>query len=381
MTKITLKNEFPGSVTYIPNEFIDSYMTAANGEYVKIYLYLLRCLSRPEEDFSLSGIADHFDHTESDVKRALKYWEKVHLLRLEYDDREQISSISLLPGRKEGSGSSSSPEQESAGSGVGSMGPSAESASRQQTASAETEPDSGSAVLSARNNISAEKLNEFRSREDAREIIFLAETYLKRTLSQKDLSFIFSWYDELNFSPDLIEFLIENSIAGGHTSLYYMQKVAEDWHARGVRSPEEAKRYISRYSGIYAAAAKAFGIRGRDLAPSEREFVSRWSDEYGFSEEVISEACRRTIQNTHEPSFEYADKILQQWFHTGVRGMEDIQKADEDYRRKRKNSSGKAASQNTKKGKFCNFEQREYDYDQLSRQLLQKSLNQGNGSK
>lgn len=34
----------PG-VTLIENTFIDRYMPAANGEYVKVYLYLLRCAS------------------------------------------------------------------------------------------------------------------------------------------------------------------------------------------------------------------------------------------------------------------------------------------------------------------------------------------------
>ena len=61
MAKITLYNEQPMSATYVPNIFIDEYMTRANGEYVKIYLYLLRSISQPERSFSLSQIADHFD--------------------------------------------------------------------------------------------------------------------------------------------------------------------------------------------------------------------------------------------------------------------------------------------------------------------------------
>ena len=72
MAKITLYNEQPMSATYVPNIFIDEYMTRANGEYVKIYLYLLRSISQPERSFSLSQIADHFDCTERDVLRALQ---------------------------------------------------------------------------------------------------------------------------------------------------------------------------------------------------------------------------------------------------------------------------------------------------------------------
>ena len=62
------------------------HRTDANGEYVKVYLYLLRCLHAPMKDLSISVMADFLERTESDIRRALRYWEKVHLLRLEYDD-------------------------------------------------------------------------------------------------------------------------------------------------------------------------------------------------------------------------------------------------------------------------------------------------------
>ena len=40
--KIDLKLGIPANVTVVSNEFIDQYMAAANGEYVKVFLYLLR---------------------------------------------------------------------------------------------------------------------------------------------------------------------------------------------------------------------------------------------------------------------------------------------------------------------------------------------------
>ena len=44
MAEITLRKKNGASTTEIPNQFIDEYMTNANGEFVKIYLYLLRCI-------------------------------------------------------------------------------------------------------------------------------------------------------------------------------------------------------------------------------------------------------------------------------------------------------------------------------------------------
>lgn len=71
-------------------------MTQANGEYVKIYLYLLRNLNQSAQNVSLSAIADHFDCTERDILRALKYWEKLRLFRLEFDEDQNLAGIRVL---------------------------------------------------------------------------------------------------------------------------------------------------------------------------------------------------------------------------------------------------------------------------------------------
>ena len=75
-----LRNRMSANVTAVSNEFIDRYMTAANGEYVKVYLYLLR---HGEEAVTVSSIADALNHTESDVRRALSYWKEAGVLEEE----------------------------------------------------------------------------------------------------------------------------------------------------------------------------------------------------------------------------------------------------------------------------------------------------------
>ena len=86
MSHLILHKKLQSGVTVISNHFIDHYMVDSNGEFVKIYLYLLRCSDLPNVDLSLSGVADIFDHTEKDILRALRYWEKKHLLQLEFDE-------------------------------------------------------------------------------------------------------------------------------------------------------------------------------------------------------------------------------------------------------------------------------------------------------
>lgn len=348
MANITFDNHVWGLATYIPNEFIDKYMTSANGEFVKIYLYLLRYLNHPEEEFSIGKIADHFDHTEKDVHRALAYWEKLHLLKLEYDDKNELTGICLLNGQAPST-----------------------------TAAVSTEKTQTTRIraltIPQKKSPTQDELSHMCEREDVQELVFLAETYLGRTISRTDLEYIFCWYDQMHFSPELIEFLIESTITKGHPSFHYMHKVAEDWYAQGIHSVEMAKQLVSRNNEVYYAVLKGFGIRGRNLVPSEMELLKKWTVTYGFGKDMIAEACRRTIANINEPRFEYTDSILANWNASSIRTLEDVKKADEAHAAKQTNPRLAAAAKASQSNKFNNFQRREYDYDSLERQLLEKS--------
>lgn len=349
MAKITLYNEQPATATYVPNIFIDDYMTQANGEYVKIYLYLLRCINQIGHSFSLSQIADHFDCTERDILRALKYWEKLRLFRLEYDENHNLSGIcfltdalSSMPARKE------SPKGNVTNHFIQAASP-------------------------AHPSYSMDEMKAFCEKENVRELVYITEQYLGRTLNQSDLNMIFFWYDELNFSTDLIEFLIENCVAKGHTSLHYMQRIAEDFSARQIRTVDEARNLMNQDTAIYHAVMKAFGIRGRNLGPSETNFLKNWSGKMGFSTEMITEACSRTIRAIHEPSFGYANSILEKWYKHNIHTLEDVAKSDESYQQSQRSKHSKPASSiNT--GRFINFKQRDNNYEDLQKQLIQNSL-------
>ena len=53
-------------LTSVSNLFIDEYMPNANGEFVKIYLYLLRLVSGHSTEITTDALADLLCFTESD---------------------------------------------------------------------------------------------------------------------------------------------------------------------------------------------------------------------------------------------------------------------------------------------------------------------------
>ena len=93
MEKIVLEKSPLADVTLISNLFLDKYMPRANGEYVKVYLYILRCSTMSDAILSVDSIASSLELTEADVTRALKYWDQTGILGIEFNNRGALSRI------------------------------------------------------------------------------------------------------------------------------------------------------------------------------------------------------------------------------------------------------------------------------------------------
>ena len=91
----------------------------------------------------------------------------------------------------------------------------------------------------------------------------------------------------------------------------------------------------NQYNKNCYCVLNAYGIKGRGPAASEIAYIRKWSEEYGFALEVILEACDRTMNSIHQPSFDYTDSILKRWKDKNVRQLKDIDAVDADYRKEK----------------------------------------------
>ena len=314
-------------MTSISNLFLDQYMPRANGEYVKVYLYLLRALGRPSCELSVAGLADALDRTESDILRALKYWEKQGILKLECDSTNTLQGIYLC--------SISSLEENS---------------------------------LPAKKSRSRDELSQFSKQEECRQLMFVCEQYLKKPLSPSEIETIFYFYDQLHFSADLIEYLVEYCVCKGSRSIHYIETVALAWANAGISTVAQAKERTTTYTRNTFAIMKAFGINDRNPVEPEVAYIEKWLRSYDFTLDLVLEACRRTMERLHKPNFEYADRILQKWSDKKVHTLEDVKALDAEHQ---KRSAQKKSASNAQPTKFTNFQQRDYDFDELEQQLLQ----------
>ncbi len=358
--KVTLAKDT--TQTMISNIFIDTYMPRANGEFVKIYLYYLRCLNAPGKSTSLVSVADIFSMTESDVLRALKYWEKEGILKLK-TSAHKLTELILLPLNNE----------TLSGTSVISAGDTLAANDLAQPLDA-----SFTSTRQTYNGIPAytmEEMEHFRQTNNGDELFFIIEQYLGKPLGPTDINRVVFFSEQLGFSSELIAYLFEYCVSNNHYSIHYIEKTALAWAREGIDTVAKAKNQTSYYNKTCFDILKAFGITNRNPAKSEMEHIKRWTREYGFSMALILEACRRTIEATHTPSFSYAESILKRWYEGNVGSMDDVKKLDEEHERRRQEKSTQKTDTTATRtpNKFHNFEQRDYDYNQLEQFFINKN--------
>ena len=244
MNNLNLYSETVSGYTAVSDIFIDEYVPSANGDFVKVYLYLLRLFTRKNSNLSISSLADTFNQTENDVMRALRYWDRSGLVQLSYDDNNQLCGITLKDIANHGY--SPEPDDRIAAPEINNDAVDnsvSEAAADNEPVSSSSASDSSSNVVSmdfatasSAHNIEpskvtapADKLSELNSNDDFSMLLFVIQTYLGKTLSQPETNAIVYFYDTLHFSADLIEYLFEYCVSKGKTSIRYIETVALSW--------------------------------------------------------------------------------------------------------------------------------------------------------
>lgn len=395
MSLISLQNSSELEVTILSNRFIDNFMPRANGEFVKVYIYLLRAVSSSPSSFSLEHMADRLFCTERDIFRALKYWEGEKILSLTYTTDRQLSGITLLEpfadaGHMESSassenifstaGTSSSPVSAQMTAGISQpvalTGSAPKNVSLSSSNSAVSDGTSSELSTSADyiRSLTPDHISELKQNEEVSQLLYIAEQYLAKTLTPTEMQKIFFFYDELHMSADLIEYLVEYCVSRGRKSMRYIETVALAWTRDGVTTVEMARDASSRFSKDYYTILKAMGISGRNPVENEISYIDTWRKTYGFDLELIQEACSRTVLSTGQPSFQYADKILSGWKKKNVHTLEDVRLLDAEHKKRQLEKAvsrkKQPAAQSQSNNRFNNFHQRDYDFTEYEKRLL-----------
>lgn len=310
--------------TPVNNFFIDTYMPKARGEYVKVYLLGLKYCVSGELGATSSVIATSLSLLETDVINAWNYWNDEGIIKMIPIDNMGNFNIEFL--------------------------------------------DLSNAPEESNNNINLlEELNNSSIKGMFQDI----EKMLGRPLSPKEMTMYLSWQKEYNFAPELILLLIQYCVSKGKVDSRYIEKIAIVWHDTNIKNIEEAQIFIKKHEDKWITIRKILnylGIKATEIMKPQEQMLEKWINVYNFPVDIIYKACDVCFERINKADFKYIDGILNSWFKEGITSLQDIEKKDKKKVPFNKNTAANNA--NAPKGNFTNYEQREYDFEELEKRLL-----------
>lgn len=310
--------------TPVNNIFIEKYMPQARGEFIKIYLLMLKHNISGELGVSSSILASSLNLLESDIMNALNYWNDQGVIKLTQIDKMgnfNVEFVDLIQ-----------------------------------------EPTTSTKQVDL-----LEALGSTTTKDMLKDI----EILLARPLSPNEMSIYLNWQREFGFSSELILILMEYCISKGKSDSRYIEKVALSWHDLKITTIEQAQNLITKTEDKWINIRKILtylGITNTDIMKPQQDLMEKWMLIYKFPNEIILKACDICFERLNRADFKYIDGILTNWNKNNIRTLEDI--AIKDTKNIKNTKYQKNYNDEKAPLKFNNFEGREYDYDSLEKKLL-----------
>lgn len=312
--------------TPVSNVFIEKYMPNARGEFIKVYLLMLKYNISGEMGVSSSILASSLNLLESDILNAFNYWNDEGVIKLIPIDKMGNFSIEFVD-------------------------------------------------LSQESKTTNKEINllEALTNNSTKDMLSDIERLLGRPLSPKEMTTYLSWEDDFNFTTELILILLEYCISRGKSDYRYIEKVAIAWHNMKITTVEEAQNYIKKTEDKWIKIKHILnylGIKNSDLMKPQEEMFEKWIVDYNFSMPIIEKACNICFQRLNRADFKYIDGILSSWNKNNLKTLTAIENKEASFKNSNAKKNFTSPKQEVNPMKFNNFEAREYDYDSLEKKLL-----------
>jgi len=312
--------------TPVNNVFIEKYMPQARGEFIKIYLLMLKHNISGEFGVSSSILASSLNLLESDIMNALNYWNDQGVVKFTQIDKMGNFNVEFL-----------------------------------DLVDEPIKPQKQVDLLEALGS------------ENTKGMLKDIEMLLARPLSPSEMSTYLNWQKEFGFSSELILILMEYCISKGKSDSRYIEKVALSWYDLKITTIDQAQNLIKKTEDKWVNIRKVLtylGITNTDIMKPQQDLIEKWLLIYKFPNDVILKSCDICFERLNRADFKYIDGILTNWNKNDIRTVEDI--ALKDTKNTRNVKYTKNYNNNNEKAplKFNNFEGREYDYDSLEKKLL-----------
>lgn len=299
--------------TAVSDIFISEFLTEADGDFVKVYLYCL-FLTKHNKEISLLDLSKKTGLQLDRVKSAIEYFNKAGLA---LSNEKGIVMNDLK-------------EKE---------------INRLYTPKLSTSPEEA-----------MDKLNRNKRRSSV--ITAINNTFFQGIMSPAWYNDIATIFDKFAFDEDVVYSLFNYCYDKRALHKNYLFTVAEAWHSNAIKTVNDLDMYYQKYekcNKLKKAISKKLGIT-RKLTEYEEAYVDKWAMEFGYDMDVIEIALKKTTSKTN-PSFEYLNKIICSWNEKGLKYKNDIMEFLNQSKEKAKFIKNNAGPTNA----YINPEQKEFN--------------------
>lgn len=260
----------------VENIFINEYMPAAPGDYVKVFLYA-SMYAEHQREMTAEVMARQLGITEKVIGEAWDFWEKMGVIKKRYLDADgKLDFIVEFVNMKEKFyGKTGEPAKEE-----------------------KKKP---------------EKENIFGNKA-IKELFGNIEKAFGRALSSTEITRILAWLSDYGATPEAVLFAVRYCLSKNKTSLQYIEKVVKEWADEGLETTDQLNEKLQEQDEKYyryRRVLKALGFT-RNATEAERKMMDTWFEQMGYTMERVLEACTKTA-GISSPNFNYVNKVLENW--------------------------------------------------------------------
>lgn len=296
------------SSTSLSDVFFTEYLPQANGDYIKVYLYI-NFLSKYNKDVKINDLSKKLDLPLKIIQDALKYWETNGLL-IRKNQGYILANIQEIEINK---------------------------------------------VYKPKITISAEHIQEVsENKHRANAIESINNEFFQGVMSPSWYTDIDLWFKKYSFDEEVMLALFRYCFNKSALNKNYVAVVADAWNKNNIKSFSDLDLYFQKQEklNVFCKEIKKKLRLSRNLSVFEESYVEKWTINFGYDMDIIDLALKKTTSK-YNPSFEYLDKLLSDWHERNLKTVEQISKHIDNQKQIPKQS-------NDKNTKNSNFAQRDY---------------------
>lgn len=268
------------SSTEIPDIFFTEYMQLANGDFVKVYFYLV-FLANYKKEININEVAKSLALSFPTVQDAIKYWEEQGLL-IKNPTGYSLTNIQEVELAK---------------------------------------------LYNPKLTSSPEDMKKTeQSKERAHAIDCINNEFFQGVMSPTWYTDIDMLFNKYGFDEQVMIALFSYASDKRALHLKYIQTVADGWYKCNIKTFDDLDTYFAKREkiNVYKKEISNKLRLNRPLTTFEEDYVEKWTQEYNYGMEIIDLALQRSTTKNNA-GFAYFDKLLTDWHQKDYKTVSDVQ--------------------------------------------------------